>query len=185
VLILIAPNLLKIEIEKHLPAIADPTGVTLSEAEREWELFRAKLHFYQPSSQVIDGSVADPKGLPYKHASDELSLPVYTRDAHVQNTGAPLVWFCIDPTCRDHARAMSVTLGFTVESTYTVTIEVEALRGIKSLFDGFRRQPAWLKLANRESEGALIRQTCKDTWFLRSLPLRRLPEHLFEYQVGR
>jgi hypothetical protein len=44
-------------------------GTTLSQAEREWELFQAKLHFYQPSSQVIDGSVADPKDLPYKHAT--------------------------------------------------------------------------------------------------------------------
>jgi hypothetical protein len=160
VLTLIAPNFLKIEIEKYLPAIADRTGVTLSEAEREWELFQAKLHFYQPSSQVIDDSVADPKDLPYKHASDELSLPVYTRDAHLQKMGAPVVWVCIDATCRDHARAMSVTLGFTVGSTYTVTIGVEALRaavrGIKSLFDGFRRQPAWLQLAIAGALAAVV-----------------------------
>jgi hypothetical protein len=151
VLVLIAPNFLRLEIEKYLPAIADRTGATLSEVEREWELFQAKLHFYQPSSQVANGSVADPKDLPYKHASDELSLPVYTRDAHLQKMGAPVVWVCIDTTCRDHARAMSVTLGFTLGSTYSVTIGVEALRaavrGVKSLFDGFRRQPAWLQLA--------------------------------------
>ena len=160
VLVLIAPNFLRLEIEKYLPAIADRTGATLSEAEREWELFQAKLHFYQPSSQVIDGSVADPKDLPYKHASDELSLPVYTRDAHLQKMGAPVVWVCIDATCRDHARAMSVTLGFTVGSTYTVTIGVEALRaavrGIKSLFDGFRRQPAWLQLAIAGALAAVV-----------------------------
>ena len=140
-----------LEIEKYLPAIADQTGTTISKVEREWELFQAKLHFYQPTSQVPDGSVADPKDLPYKQASDELSLPVYTRDAHLQKMGAPVVWVCIDAACRDHARAMSVTLGFTVGSTYTVTIGVGALRaavrGIKSLFDGFRRQPAWLQFA--------------------------------------
>jgi hypothetical protein len=69
----------------------------------------------------------------------------------LQKMGAPVVWVCIDTTCRDHARATSVTLGFTVGSTYTVSIGVEALRaaarGIKSLFEGFRRQPAWLQLA--------------------------------------
>lgn len=151
VLVLIAPNFLVLEIEKYLPEIADQTGATLLEVEREWERFQAKLHFYQPSSRVADGSAVDPKDLPYKHASDELSLPVYTRDAHLQKMGAPVMWVCIDATCRDHARAMSVTLGFTVGSTYTVTIGVEALRvavrGIKSLFVGFRRQPAWLQLA--------------------------------------
>jgi hypothetical protein len=56
VLVLIAPNFLMLEIEKYLPAIADRTGATLSEVEREWELFQAKLHFYQPSSQVANGS---------------------------------------------------------------------------------------------------------------------------------
>ena len=160
VLVLIAPNFLRVEIEKYLPAIADSTGAALSEVEREWQLFQAKLHFYQPSSQVANGPVADPKDLPYKHASDELSLPVYTRDAHLQKMGAPVVWVCIDTTCRDHARAMSVTLGFTVGSTYTVTIGVEALRaavrGVKSLFDGFRRQPAWLQLAISGTLAAIV-----------------------------
>jgi len=160
VLVLIAPNFLKLEIAKYLAAIADQTGATLSGAEREWELFQAKLHFYQPWSQVADGSVADPKDLPYKHASDELSWPVYTRDADLQKMGAPVVWVCIDTTCRDHARSMSVTLGFTVGYTYTVTIGVEAfraaVRGIKSLFDGFRRQPAWLHLAIAGALAAVV-----------------------------
>jgi hypothetical protein len=160
VLVLIAPVFLTFEIEKHLPAIADQTGVSLSEAEREWGLFQPKLHFYRPLSQVIDGTVADPKDLPYKHASDELLLPVYTRDADLRKMGAPGVWVCIDTTCRDHARAMSVTLGFTVGSTFTVTIGVEALRaavrGIKSLFDGFRRQPAWLQFAIAGALAAVV-----------------------------
>lgn len=55
---------------------------------------------------------------------------------------------------------MSVQLGFTVGSTYTVTIGVEALRaavqGIKSLFDGFRRQPAWLQLAIAGALAAIV-----------------------------
>ena len=84
-------------------------------------------------------------------ASDELALPVYTRDPHLVKMGAPVVWVCIDTACRDHARATSVKLGFTVGSTYTVTIGVEGLRaaaqGIKSLFEGFRRLSPWLQFA--------------------------------------
>jgi hypothetical protein len=151
VLVLIAPNFLKVEIEKHLPAIAEETHRTLSEAESEWNLFQTKLHFYQPTSDVPDGWVADPRDLPYKNASDELGLPVYTRDAHLAKMGAPVLWVCIDAACRDHARATSVTLGFTMGSTYSVTIGVEAIRaagqGIKSLYEGFRRLPTWLQLA--------------------------------------
>ncbi len=56
----------------------------------------------------------------------------------------------LDTAFRDHARSTSVTIGFTLGSTFTVTIGVEtlqaAVRGIKSLFDCFRRQPAWLQL---------------------------------------
>lgn len=151
VLVLIAPDFLKVEIEKYLQRIADQTGTTLAEAQREWELFQAKLYFYRPSSEMTDGAVADPKDLPYKYASDELALPVYTRDIHLQKMGAPVVWVCIDTACRDHARATSVKLGFTVGSTYTVTIGVEALReaarGIKNLFEGFRRLSPWLQFA--------------------------------------
>lgn len=151
VLVLIAPDFLKVEIEKYLLTIADQTGATVAEAQREWELFQSKLCFYQPVSQVTDGPVVDPKDLPYKHASDELALPVYTRDPHLVKMGAPVVWVCIDTACRDHARATSVKLGFTVGSTYTVTIGVEALRaaaqGIKSLFEGFRRLSPWLQFA--------------------------------------
>ncbi len=173
VLVLIAPDYLKIEIEQHLEEIAAQSGATFAEAQVEWERFQSKLCFYRPSSQVIDGAVVDPKDLPYKHASDELALPVYTRDADLQEMGAPVVWVCIDTACRDHARATSVKLGFTVGSTYTVTIGVEALRaaarGIKSLFEGFRRLSPWLQFAIAGGVAALLihpksRAKLLETW---------------------
>src|SRR3984957_8581618 len=177
VLVLIAPDFLEVEIEKYLPILAEETGATLSKAEHEWESLRAKLHFYRPVSPMPGGwaddpnrEIVDPKDLPYLHASRELGLPVFTSDRHLQKMGAPVIWVCIDTTCRDHirtdtancgharldstcrdhARSTSVTLGFTLGSTFTVTIGVEtlqaAVRGIKSLFERFRRQPPWLQL---------------------------------------
>ena len=160
VLVLIAPDFLKEEIEKYLPTIADESAATLTEAQREWEFFQSKLCFYQPLSQVVDGAAVDPKDLPYKYASEELALPVYTRDLHLVKMGAPVVWVCIDTACRDHARATSVKLGFTVGSTYTVTIGVEALRaaaqGIKSAFEGFRRLSPWLQFTIAAGIAALL-----------------------------
>ncbi len=160
VLVLIAPDFLKVEIQEHLEDMAAQSGATFAEAQHEWERFQGKLCFYRPSSQVTDGPVVDPKDLPYKHASDELALPVYTRDADLQEMGAPVVWVCIDTACRDHARATSVKLGFTVGSTYTVTIGAEALReaarGIKSLFEGFRRLSPWLQFAIAGGVAALL-----------------------------
>jgi len=64
--------------------------------------------------------------------------------------GAPVLWVCIDTACRDHARATSVTLGFTAGSTFSVSIGAEgvraAIRGVKAVYEGFRSQPAWLQL---------------------------------------
>jgi hypothetical protein len=151
VLVLIAPNFLKVEIEKYLPAIAYETESILPEAEEEWKAVQAKLHFYEPSSRLCDNRVADPKDLPYVNASAELGLPVYTRDKDLKRMGAPVLWVCIDAACRDHARATSVTLGFTAGSTFTLTIGAEALRaairGMKGLYEAFRKQPIWLQLA--------------------------------------
>ncbi len=182
VLVLIAPDYLKVEIQKKLPILAEQTGASLAEVEHEWASLRAKLHFYRPWSPLPEGwsddpkdlppnrEIVDPKDLPYLHASQELGLPVFTSDRHLQKMGAPVLWVCVDTTCRDsirtdiaacgharldtafrdHARSTSVTIGFTLGSTLTVTIGVEtlqaAVRGIQSLFDRFRRQPAWLQL---------------------------------------
>src|SRR5260370_3537382 len=182
VLVLIAPDYLKVEMGKHLPILAEQTGASFAEAEHEWASLRAKLHFYRPVSPLPEGwsdgpkdlppnrEIVDPKDLPYLHASQELGLPVFTSDRHLQKMRAPVLWVCIDTTCRDyirtdtsacgharfdevcrdHARSTSVTIGFTLGSTFTVTIGVETLqaaaRGIKNLFDRFPRQPAWLRL---------------------------------------
>src|SRR5260370_1136022 len=103
-------------------------------------------------------AIVDTKDLPHLPASQELGLPVFTSDRHLQKMGAPVLWVCIDTTCRDyirtdtaacgharfdevcrdHARSTSVTIGFTLGSTFTVTIGVETLQaaahGIKKLF---------------------------------------------------
>jgi hypothetical protein len=160
VLVLVAPTFLNAEIEKYLPAIAAQTETTFAEAEIEWKKLQSKLYFYEPSSHVPDGYVVDPKDLPYKNASDDLGLPVYTRDIHLVKMGVPVLWVCIDMKCRDHARATSVTLGFTMGSTCSMTIGVEALRaaskGIRSLFGGFRRLSPLLQLAIAGGIAAIV-----------------------------
>ncbi len=133
-----------------------------------------------PNNSAPNREIVDPKDLPYLHASRELGLPVFTSDRHLQKMGAPVIWVCIyttcrdhirtdtancgharlDMACRDHARSTSVTLGFTLGSTFTVTIGVEtlqaAIRGIKSLFEGFRRLPPWLQLAAAGGLAAIV-----------------------------
>jgi hypothetical protein len=131
-----------------------------TEAEEEWKAVRRKLHFYEPSSRPCDDRVVDPKDLPYMNASAELGLPVYTRDKDLKRMGAPVLWVCIDTACRDHARATSVTLGFTAGSTFSLTIGAEALgaaiRGMKGLYEAFRKQPAWLQVAVAGALAAIV-----------------------------
>ena len=180
-LVLIAPNFLRVEIQKYLAEIAEETHRTLPEAEEEWKLFAAKLRFYQPSSTVPTGEVVDPKDLPYKIASDELGLPVYTRDAHLDRMNAPVLSLCIDLACRDHARASGVTLGVTMGSGVSVTVGIkalcEAVKGIRILFEGFRRLPVWVQAgiagaitlaAAHPKSRAKITQLCGSAWGLAS-----------------
>jgi hypothetical protein len=150
-----------------------------------------------PKNLPPNHEFVDPKDLPYLYASQELGLPVFTSDRHLGKMAAPVLWVCIDTTCRDHvrtdtaacgharfdeacrdhARSTSVTIGFTLGSTFTVTIGVEtlqaAVRGIKNLFDCFRRQPAWLQLLvtgvlaaimiHPKSRAKLV-QACESAW---------------------
>lgn len=151
VFVLIAPNFLKVEIDKYLPTIAHETGRTPAEAQEEWNAVQRKLHFYEPSSRRCDQQEIDPKDVPYLNASVELGLPVYTRDKDFLRMGTPVLWACIDTACRDHARATSVTLGFTAGSTFSLTIGAEAfraaIRGVNRLYLAFRKQPAWFQFA--------------------------------------
>jgi hypothetical protein len=159
VLVLIAPDFLRVEIEEDLPEIAESTGSTLSEAEREWRLLQAKLHFYPMTLRPPASPVADLKDLPYKQASDELCLPVYTDDEHLQKMGSPILRVYVDAArrhhldtaCRDYARSTSITLGFTMGSTYSATIGIEAFRaachGTRKLFQSLLRLPPWAQVA--------------------------------------
>lgn len=149
VLVLIAPHFLKDEIDEKLSIIAAQTSSTPLEVRREWEQLEQKLRFYRPLGRAAVTKAADPDDLPYKFASDELGLPIYTRDKHLKQMGAPIIRVYIDTTLRDHARAMSVTLTTAVGSTYSVVVGVATLkaagRGIKNAFNAFRRFPEWLQ----------------------------------------
>jgi hypothetical protein len=150
-LVLVAPNQLKAEIAEHLPDIAADAGVTLAEAEEQWRQFQPKLRFYEP---LVDGRktnrVTDPNDLPYKRTSEELGLPIYTRDSHLSAMGASVIWTCIDTALRDHARSRSVTLGFTLGSTYSVAVAVGAIESavklVKKAIKGFVGLPEWLQI---------------------------------------
>jgi hypothetical protein len=88
VLVLIAPHFLKIEIDEKFSIIAAQTGSTLLEVRRGWEQLQQKLRFYRPLGRAAVTEAADPDDLPYKFASDELGLPIYTRDTHLKQMGA-------------------------------------------------------------------------------------------------
>lgn len=148
----VAPVFLKEEILDHLADIARDEGVTIAAAEAEWEKLQQHLHFYQPQAEItLEIEAVDPDDLPYKFASEELGIPVYSRDRHFSAMSVPLIAVCLDLTARKYARAASITMGIKVHSTITVTFAVEALAGfcrmVKSLFALFLRLPKWIQFA--------------------------------------
>jgi predicted nucleic acid-binding protein len=149
VMVLIAPDFLKTEIEEHLSKIAWETSCSIADANREWNLLKSKLHFSNLPIIREQGFVADPDDLPYKLAGATLGLPIYTRDPHLAAMGAPVVYLCIDMALRNHARARSITFGVILGSTYSLTIGIQTLQTaiqlIKRLMTGFYRLPTWVQ----------------------------------------
>ena len=148
----VAPVFLKAEIREHLADIAFDVGVTIAEAEAEWEKVQRHVHFYEPQSVVTpEIEVVDRDDLPYKFASDELGLPVYSRDHDFRSMNVPLIAVCLDLTARKYARAASVTMGIAFHSTMTVTFALEAMAGfcrmVTSLFTVLTRLPKWIQFA--------------------------------------
>jgi hypothetical protein len=147
----LAPVYLKSEIAKHLADIAAETGVTIERVKTEWEEVQRLLHFYQPRGCDPNGGDVDPNDLPYKHASKELGVPVYSKDAHFPRMKVPVISVCFDITAQNYVRAASVTLGFTVGSTVTVSIAVAGLQAlwriIKRLYSLVLRLPAPVRVA--------------------------------------
>lgn len=142
----VAPPHLKVEIEKHLCEIAAETGSTLEQAESEWGQLQSHIHLY-PLSHLnrACSDVVDPDDLPYKQASDELGVAVYSRDKHFRSMKVPLIAVCLDLSAREHARAASVTLGATINSTFTITFAFGAFGAfcklVKNLFILLARLP--------------------------------------------
>lgn len=136
VAVLFAPEHLKAEISKHLGDIASDTGVSVSEVEREWDLFQKHLCFYEPKSRPSSvESYADVDDFPYVATSRELDTQaVYTSDRHLAAMQAPVVSAFIDTHLRDYARASSVQIALRLGSSFSVIVSWEFLCAAYRLF---------------------------------------------------
>ncbi|MBZ5526014.1 MAG: hypothetical protein LAP21_27650 [Acidobacteriia bacterium] len=148
----IAPVWLKAEIEEHLEGIAADEGVSVEAARAEWVKIESQLHFYRPRTNgPEDREAKDPDDVPYKLASNELGLPVYSKDSDFRAMQVPVIAVCLDLTARKYARAASITTGVMFHSTVTVTFAAEALgafcRIVKSVFSLLMRLPRPVQLA--------------------------------------
>ncbi|MGA3212528.1 MAG: hypothetical protein ABSD20_14570, partial [Terriglobales bacterium] len=110
----IAPTYLNEELADDLLEISVDTGRTLWETTTEWLSLRMKLRFYQPAPRLRDLPEVDPDDVQYKYASEDLGVPVYTEDRHLERMGAAVLWadedLGVDLALRDHARARTVTV---------------------------------------------------------------------------
>jgi hypothetical protein len=153
IFVAVAPFHIKAEIQEHLADIAKDESATVAEVRAEWDMVQRKLHFYEPQSSGMPVTdVVDPDDLPYKFASDDLGLPVYSRNIrHFRAMNIPLIAVCLDLTARKYARAKSITMGITVYSTITITFAAEAIaafcRTVGKLFAMFMHLPKWIQLA--------------------------------------
>jgi hypothetical protein len=144
IIIPVAPTFLIEEIEDHAVRIAQETGATFEDVQREWQDFLKLLHFYSPQNQPelkAFVEAVDKDDLPYVAVAQELGMPIYSQDHHYEKMQAPVIGVLIDATARSYARSSSVQIAVMVGSAYTVTIGVEAIsaacRVIKNAVEWF------------------------------------------------
>jgi hypothetical protein len=129
VVVLFAPEQLKSEIAKYLEDIAEDTGVSVADVQREWELFQKHLCFYEPKSRPSSAeSYADVDDFPYLATLREVDTQaVYTSDRHLAAMHAPVVSAFIDTHLRDYARASSVQIVLNLGASFSVIVSWEFL----------------------------------------------------------
>jgi hypothetical protein len=147
VAVFLAPEYLKWEIEKHYETIAEDTGTTVADVDREWTLFQRYVGFYDPKGRPSPSETyADIKDFPYLATWRELDAQaIYTEDHHLQAMGAAVVSAFIDTQLRGYARASTVQVAVQIGSSLSVIAGWESLyamyRLLVKLVHAFRRLP--------------------------------------------
>jgi hypothetical protein len=155
-----APPALEREIQKHIDEIAEYAQVPMDKALQEWQQLRSHLHFYDPEpSPQCEPDCVDPDDLPYKLVCEQLGAHgVYSRDRHLRQMSAPVIWVRLDLTIRDYARASTVRLTLHLGTGFSVMIGFGALMGFVRGCQGCLRLlgqlPTWARLT--VAAGALL-----------------------------
>jgi hypothetical protein len=153
-----APAFLRQEIEKHLPAIASETGITLEVASAEWQRVQSLINFYAPTGDGTQFALVDPKDLPYAVTFRELEADfVRTTDRHFAQMGVTVVGPELDLVLRDYARSTSVVVTVKLGSGYALTFSIlafiETIRGITEMI---RKLPPAAKLILIAAAGVVL-----------------------------
>lgn len=148
-----APAFLRLEIEEHLPEIADRAQRPFGEAEREWKMFSDILHFYDPKDESAHrGRCRDGDDIAYLAVCNELaSRAIYSTDKDFLSTDAPVLSVVVDTTLRDYARASSVRVGLVMGSSVSAFVGIEVIRalgsGLVKISGAIKRLPPAVQVA--------------------------------------
>ncbi len=149
VLIAYAPHHLEDEIREHQKELAFRTGRPVADVEQEWISLRRYIHFHT-GPKGAGGSLPDPDDAAYLDTlHDVAARGVYTRDAHFQDSKAPLIFIAMDirnpmdTALRRYARASAVRIGLALGSSASAVVSVEVLislgKLLKTLVTAFKR----------------------------------------------
>jgi hypothetical protein len=151
--IAVAPPHLKTEMERKIPDVADRNEVPEEELWEEWESYRPRIDFRDPSlgEEDLRGKVVDPKDVPYVALQREIGAPIYSEDHHIDAMGGVLVKERAIEELQEYARADSVRLTIILHSSVVADVSMQAVRGafglLRSLYLAFRELPLWAQLS--------------------------------------
>jgi predicted nucleic acid-binding protein len=150
--IAIAPAYLKSEMERKIPDVAGRAEVSEERLWEEWERYRPRIDFREPSlgAEDIGGEVQDPKDVPYVALQQEIGAPIYSDDEDIGAMGGAVVRERAIKELQEYARADSVRLTVLFNSSVAGSIGIDAIRGafslLRQLYLGFRKLPPWVQI---------------------------------------
>jgi hypothetical protein len=152
-----APEFLRHEVEKHLPALAEQTNRPLEEFEREWSSYQKPIRFVPVSvtDAVVESAhrnLRDPNDLPFLLAREAVAAElIISRDEDIKAAGITVfdtLDILIDLRSYSRSRSVELQIRFAGVAVAGVGVAVvvgliAALRGLGKLF---MRAPTFVKV---------------------------------------
>lgn len=155
-IVAVAPEYLKIEVQKHINSLSDRYRIPKEELEKVWEELAERINFVDVPKGLIEVvrsriEVADQKDLPYIALQWRIGVPIYSADGDIVEMGEEIISENAISSLKRYSRSVSVHRSVTLGGTLTFLLMGKILSatysGSVKAIEALRELPRWLQIA--------------------------------------